>query len=66
LAAAFASTLTQKAQRAMATLTKICEDDKKLLDKDYQGQRQLNILPLAAKFPCRSTLVRGYARASAP
>jgi transportin-1 len=29
---------------AMAALAKVCEDNKKLLDKDYQGQRPLNVL----------------------
>jgi transportin-1 len=37
--------VTQEAQEgAMTALAKICEDNKKLLDKEYQGQRPLNIL----------------------
>jgi transportin-1 len=34
----------QAQEGAMTALTKICEDNKKLLDKDYQGQRPLNVL----------------------
>ncbi|OAX82473.1 hypothetical protein ACJ72_03180 [Emergomyces africanus] len=34
--------LTQEA--AMSALSKVCEDNKKLLDKDFQGQRPLNII----------------------
>jgi transportin-1 len=29
---------------AMAALAKVCEDNKKLLDRDYQGQRPLSVL----------------------
>ncbi|KFY37677.1 hypothetical protein V495_07035 [Pseudogymnoascus sp. VKM F-4514 (FW-929)] len=37
--------VTQMAQEgAMSALTKICEDNKQLLDSDYQGQRPLNVL----------------------
>jgi HEAT repeat protein len=37
--------VAQEAQEgAMAALTKICEDNKRLLDRDYQGQRPLNVL----------------------
>jgi transportin-1 len=36
---------------AMAALAKICEDNKKLLDKDYQGQRPLTfIIPKLIEF----------------
>lgn len=36
---------SQQAQEAaMTTLSKICEDSKKSLDRDYDGQRPLNIL----------------------
>lgn len=34
--------LTQEA--AMSALSKVCEDNKKLLDKDFQGQRPLDII----------------------
>ncbi|EEH50569.1 uncharacterized protein PADG_06648 [Paracoccidioides brasiliensis Pb18] len=34
--------LTQEA--AMSALAKVCEDNKKLLDKDFQGQRPLNVI----------------------
>ncbi|EEQ89684.1 hypothetical protein RJZ56_000149 [Blastomyces dermatitidis] len=34
--------LTQEA--AMSALAKVCEDNRKLLDKDFQGQRPLNII----------------------
>jgi transportin-1 len=35
----------QSAQEgAMAALAKVCEDNKKILDKDYQGSRPLNVL----------------------
>lgn len=37
--------VSQEAQDgAMAALAKICEDNKKILDKDYQGQRPLSVL----------------------
>jgi transportin-1 len=37
--------VTQEAQEgAMAALSKVCEDNKKILDRDYQGQRPLNVL----------------------
>lgn len=37
--------VTQETQEgAMAALSKVCEDNKKLLDKEYQGQRPLNVL----------------------
>src|SRR6266536_3010329 len=29
---------------AMSALAKVCEDNRKLLDKDYQGQRPLNVI----------------------
>ncbi|PGH26527.1 hypothetical protein AJ80_01841 [Polytolypa hystricis UAMH7299] len=34
--------LTQEA--AMSAVSKVCEDNRKLLDKDYQGQRPLNVI----------------------
>lgn len=41
----------QAQEGAMAALTKICEDNKKLLDKDYQGQRPLSfIIPKLIQF----------------
>jgi transportin-1 len=37
--------VTQEAQEgAMAALAKVCEDNKKALDRDYQGQRPLSVL----------------------
>lgn len=37
--------VTQEAQEgAMAALAKVCEDNRNILDKDYQGQRPLNVL----------------------
>ncbi|KAI9735386.1 MAG: hypothetical protein M1818_006581 [Claussenomyces sp. TS43310] len=37
--------VTQETQEgAMAALAKVCEDNKKMLDKDYQGQRPLSVL----------------------
>ena len=45
-------TVTPEAQEgAMAALAKVCEDNKKLLDKDYQGQRPLTfIIPKLIEF----------------
>ncbi|RFU35739.1 hypothetical protein B7463_g591, partial [Scytalidium lignicola] len=41
----------QAQEGAMAALAKICEDNKKLLDKDYQGQRPLSfIIPKLVQF----------------
>lgn len=34
----------QAQEGAMSALAKVCEDNKKLLDRDYQGQRPLNVL----------------------
>jgi len=34
----------QAQEGAMSALAKVCEDNKKLLDKDYQGQRPLNVI----------------------
>jgi transportin-1 len=44
--------VTPEAQEgAMAALSKICEDNKKMLDKDYQGQRPLTfIIPKLIEF----------------
>jgi transportin-1 len=37
--------VSQEAQEgAMAALAKVCEDNKKMLDKDYQGQRPLTVI----------------------
>ncbi|KAI9741752.1 MAG: hypothetical protein M1834_000138 [Cirrosporium novae-zelandiae] len=38
------STNHQAQEGAMASLEKICEDNRKLLDKEYNGQRPLNVL----------------------
>ena len=35
---------TQAQEGAMSALAKVCEDNKKLLDRDYQGQRPLNVI----------------------
>ncbi len=35
---------TQTQEGAMRALAKVCEDNKKLLDRDYQGQRPLNVM----------------------
>jgi transportin-1 len=45
-------TVTSEAQEgAMAALAKVCEDNKKLLDMDYQGQRPLTfIIPKLIEF----------------
>ncbi|TVY21854.1 Importin subunit beta-2 [Lachnellula arida] len=44
--------ITPEAQEgAMAALAKVCEDNKKMLDKDYQGQRPLTfIIPKLIEF----------------
>ncbi|KAG0646964.1 Importin subunit beta-2 [Hyphodiscus hymeniophilus] len=44
--------VTSEAQEgAMAALAKVCEDNKKMLDKDYQGQRPLTfIIPKLIQF----------------
>ena len=44
--------VTPEAQEgAMAALAKVCEDNKKMLDKDYQGQRPLTfIIPKLVQF----------------
>jgi len=34
----------QAQEGAMSALAKVCEDSKKLLDRDYQGQRPLNVM----------------------
>jgi transportin-1 len=46
------ATVTPEAQEgAMAALAKICEDNKKMLDKEYQGQRPLTfIIPKLISF----------------
>ncbi|KAG9243469.1 armadillo-type protein [Calycina marina] len=51
---------------AMAALAKICEDNKKMLDKDYQGQRPLMfIIPKLIDFTTNElSKVRSYALAS--
>ena len=47
-----AGNVTPEAQEgAMAALAKVCEDNKKMLDKDYQGQRPLSfIIPKLIQF----------------
>jgi transportin-1 len=47
-----AGNVTPEAQEgAMAALAKVCEDNKKILDKDYQGQRPLTfIIPKLIQF----------------
>lgn len=47
-----AGTVTAEAQEgAMAALSKVCEDNRKILDKDYQGQRPLAfIIPKLIEF----------------
>ena len=47
-----AGNITTEAQEgAMAALAKVCEDNKKMLDKDYQGQRPLTfIIPKLIQF----------------
>ncbi|KAI9849153.1 MAG: hypothetical protein M1837_005383 [Sclerophora amabilis] len=38
------STSSETQEGAMSALSKVCEDNKRVLDKDYQGQRPLNFI----------------------
>ncbi|KAJ5991954.1 hypothetical protein N7451_007678 [Penicillium sp. IBT 35674x] len=53
-------------EAAMAALFKVCEDNRKILDRDYQGQRPLNvIIPKLLEFTGReSARVRALALSS--
>ncbi|KAJ5926010.1 hypothetical protein N7454_007520 [Penicillium verhagenii] len=53
-------------EAAMAALFKVCEDNRKILDRDYQGQRPLNvIIPKLLEFTGReSARVRSLALSS--
>ncbi|KAJ5642117.1 hypothetical protein N7490_006117 [Penicillium lividum] len=43
-------------ESAMAALHKVCEDNRKILDRDYQGQRPLNvIIPKLLEFTTRES-----------
>lgn len=48
---------------AMSALAKVCEDNRKMLDKDYQGQRPLNVIvPKLLEFTAHSNpRIRSYA-----